>query len=170
MNSTSAPQLSDTQRVNTVNDPWIRILDQFMDELNDTVEFESGSLFLFEDGTESLKEAASKGDGIDFISSVSFPMGLGLSAWVAQKGKMVYLPDIHRGSRHGLNPVRSYLSLPLEIHNRIIGVLNLGHTVPDAFSNCKLKKIQDLSKRITRKIYNRMYLGFNSDDSTDFVD
>jgi len=73
MNSTSAPQLSDTQRVNTVNDPWIKILDQFMDELNDTVEFESGSLFLFEDGTESLKEAASKGDGIDFIAHNFLP-------------------------------------------------------------------------------------------------
>ena len=170
MNSTSAPQLSDTPRVNTISDPWTKTLNQFMDELNDIVEYESGSLFLFENGTQSLKEVASKGDGIDFISSVSFPMGTGLSAWVAQKGKMVYLSDIHRGSRHGLNPVRSYLSLPLEISNRIIGVLNLGHTVPDAFSNSKLKKIQALSKEITRKIYNRRYLGFNSDDSTDFVD
>ncbi|MFQ5648469.1 MAG: GAF domain-containing protein [bacterium] len=139
---------------------WARILNNFMDELKQSVDYDSGSLFVFENKSQTLKEVAKKGEGIDFISSINFPLGNGLSAWVAQKGKMVYLPDIHRGSRHGLNPVRSYLSMPLEINNRIIGVLNLGHVVPNAFNDREQERIYAAAKEITRKIYNHRYLSF----------
>lgn len=161
-------EVSETLGKSHEEESWKRGLNEFMNKLCETVEYESGSLFLFDNN--SLHEVASKGDGIDFISSVSFPMGKGLSAWVAQKGKMIYLPDIHRGSRHGLNPVRSYLSLPLELNNRIIGVLNLGHVVPNAFSRRKMKKIQAMSQEIARKIYNRLYLNFSTDGQNDFTD
>lgn len=139
---------------------WEKKLYGFMESLHNIVEYEDGSLFLLEKDAQSLTEVASRGDGIDFISSVGFPMGKGLSAWVAQKGKMIYLPDIHRGSRHGLNPIRSYLSLPLEVNNRIIGVLNLGHVVPNAFGRRRLKKIRQFCADITREIYNRTYLSY----------
>lgn len=138
-----------------------------MENLNQIVEFESGSLFLFEKESRTLKEVANKGDGLNFISAVHFPMGTGLSAWVAQKGKLIYLPDIHRGSRHGQNPVRSYLSMPLEINNKIVGVLNLGHVVPNAFDEKEIKQIESLSKEITRKIYNRIYLNLDSYEQKD---
>jgi GAF domain-containing protein len=133
-----------------------------MESLNQVVEFESGSLFLFEKNSRKLKEVASKGESIDFIRTIHFPRGTGLSAWVAQKGKVIYLPDIHRGSRHGLNPVRSYLSMPLVINNKIIGVLNLGHVVPNAFGAKEIKQIESLSKEVTRKLYNLIYLNLNS--------
>ena len=128
------------QRKSYTDITWVQIFKNFMEELNQNVSFESGSLFIFETESQTLKEVTKKGDGIDFISSINFPMGNGLSAWVAQKGKIIYLPDIHRGSRHGLNPVRSYLSLPLEINNRIIGVLNLGHVIPNAFDDINLER------------------------------
>jgi len=147
---------------------WAGTLDNFMEELERSVEFESGSLFIYEAESRNLREVAKSGDGIDFISSVSFPMGTGLSAWVAQKGKIIYLADIHRGSRHGLRPVRSYLSIPLETNNRVVGVLNLGHTVPDAFGGKRMEKIQQLSKEVTRKIYNHKYLNL-FDAENDFT-
>ncbi len=134
------------------------IFSELMAKLHDHLEFQAGSLFAVENDTQSLREVASVGDGIDFISQVHFPMGRGLSAWVAQKGKLIYLPDIHRGSRHGLNPIRSYLSMPLEVNNRVIGVLNLGHTVPNAFHEAARNRIAGVVKEITRKLYNRMYL------------
>lgn len=138
-----------------------------MDTLTQIVEFESGSLFLFEKDSKILKEVANKGESIDFIRAVHFPMGTGLSAWVAQKGKLIYLPDIHRGSRHGLNPVRSYLSMPLVINNKIVGVLNLGHAVPNAFDAKKIQQIESLSKEVTRKLYNQIYLDLDSYDEKD---
>ncbi len=139
---------------------WAGQLNQFMAQLKEKVEFESGSLFVFDSDNDTLKEVTKAGDGIDFISSIAFPMGKGLSAWVAQKGKMVYLPDIHRGSRHGLNPIRSYLSIPLEANNCITGVLNLGHTSPNAFDDPAMQTIQSRCRDIARKIYNHRYLNF----------
>lgn len=132
----------------------------FMHDLSEILDFQAGSLFLVEKNSHSLREVANWGDGIDFINQVHFPMGSGLSAWVAQKGKVIYLPDIHRGSRHGLNPVRSYLSMPLEINSRVVGVLNLGHTVPNAFDKPRRQKIECLLREVTRKLYNRTYLDY----------
>jgi len=143
---------------------WKAIFDQFLSELGERVEYEASSLFVFEHKTQSLTEVARVGDGIDFISSVNFPMGKGLSAWVAQKGKVIYLPDIHRGSRHGFRPIRSYLSMPLEINDKIVGVLNLSHVAPKAFSGKKMKLIESMAKQVTRRIYNRIYLNLISDD------
>lgn len=140
------------------------LIQNFMDSLYQIVEFESGSLFLFEKDSQILREVVNKGESIDFIRSVHFPMGAGLSAWVAQKGKLIYLPDIHRGSRHGLNPVRSYLSMPLIVNNTIMGVLNLGHVVPNAFGATEIKQIESLGKEIGRKLYNLIYLDLDSYD------
>lgn len=134
---------------------------EFMDELSRLVEFETGSLFLYDEESKTLKEIARKGDGLDFISSVRFPLGAGLSAWVAQRGRLIYLPDIHRGSRHGENPVRSFLSMPIEINSKIFGALNLGHGTPNAFREEQLKRIEGWSKETIRKIINRKYLKFS---------
>ncbi|TDI87717.1 MAG: GAF domain-containing protein [Caldithrix sp.] len=139
------------------NGIWSGIFDSFAVQLREKVEFESASLFIFDSTSDTLKEVAHVGDGIDFISAVNFPMGSGLSAWVAQKGKIIHLPDIHRGSRHGMNPVRSYLAVPLEMNNRVVGVLNLGHISPNAFSGSNYEMILDLSRKIARKIYNQTY-------------
>lgn len=148
---------------------WGGILDDFVDELKKQVDFEDGTLFLFDKETETLEEVIKVGNGIDFISSVNFPMGAGLSAWVAQKGKIICLSDIHRGSRHGLNPIRAYLSIPLEINNRNIGVLNLGHTTPNAFDGEKLERIESFCKEITRKIYNLSYLNFVEHEEDNYI-
>jgi len=150
------------------DESWTPMFENFMKKLKQSVEYESGSLFLFEDESQTLHKVVSDGDGIDFISSVNFPYGRGLSAWVAQKGKQIYLHDIHRGSRHGLKPVRSYLSMPLEINNRIVGVLNLCHTVPNAFGRNTMEKIEDLSRGIARVIYNKTFLDFVDEEDSSY--
>lgn len=139
---------------------------EFLEMLGEIVEYESGSLFLLERRTQRLRRVASRGEGIDFISSVQFPLGQGLSAWVAQKRKMIYLADIHRGSRHGQRPVRSYLSIPLELNDKIIGVLNLGHVVPDAFGGGKLEVIQARCKELTRALYHQTYLSVDEKENS----
>lgn len=131
------------------------MLDEFLDELQESVDYEAGSVFLFDEKTNELKEISTQGDGIDFISSVKFPMGSGLSAWVAQRGQLIYLADIHRGSRHGMKPIRSYLSMPLEYDNELIGVLNLSHVIPNAFDEKKLMTIKKMGKKIAKTIHHK---------------
>ncbi len=167
MTSTTLPTLG--MRISD-NDNSINVeFRKYMAELNRQLQFESATLFLVENETQTLKEIAHFGEGIDFINKVHFSMGCGLSAWVAQKGKRVYLADIHRGSRHGHNPIRSYLSMPLELNNKIIGVLNLGHLIPNAFEPANLDPVENMLKEIARKIYNISYLKYLSSRHDDSI-
>jgi len=131
------------------------MLNEFLDQLQESVDYEAGSVFLYDEKTNELKETGTQGEGIDFISSVKFPMGSGLSAWVAQRGQLIYLADIHRGSRHGMKPIRSYLSMPLEYDNELIGVLNLSHIIPNAFDEKKLKTIKKMGKKIAKTVHHQ---------------
>ncbi len=153
---TATKRIQNKQKANNENHESDFPFNDFMKKLNEAIEFERGSLFVLEQHSSALKKVASKGEGIDFINDVQFPLGSGLSAWVAQKGKMIYLPDIHRGSRHGLKPIRSYLSMPIEVNNKTVAVLNLGHVVPNAFDKRTFATIKAMSKNITRKVYERV--------------
>jgi len=102
-------------------------------DLRISVDYEWATLYSINQKTGKLNMVAQSGEGIDFIEIVQFPMGSGLSARVAQKKKMVHLPDIHRSNRHGHHPIRSFISMPLVIREKGIGVLNMAHIYPNAF-------------------------------------
>ncbi len=122
-----------------------------VERLSSEIEFSCCSLFLFEENENRLRCVARLGDGVDFIERFRFGMGSGLSAWVAQKRRCVHLPDIHRGSRHGHKPLRCYLSVPILSGERLLGVLNLAHVVPNAFDNC-LDKVDGFAQQMVYSI------------------
>lgn len=126
---------------------------EILQELSRLVDFKWATIFMYEEGSGRLKIVAQIGDGIDFINRINFSMGKGLSAWVAQKKRLVHLPDIHRGTRHEHHPVRSFLSMPLILGNAVVGVLNLAHVVPNAFGCKELQVIENLKEEIVTKIY-----------------
>jgi hypothetical protein len=96
---------------------------------------QSASLYITDLRTGHLCCAAEYGNGINFMEVIRFGNGPGLAAWIALKRRMIYLPDIHRGSRHGYAPVRSYLATPIFLHDEVAGVLTLADIVPHAFDN-----------------------------------
>jgi len=135
------------------NIPLTNEKNEILYELRRLVDFKWATIFLYEEATGRLKIIAQVGDGIDFINRINFSMGKGLSAWVAQKKRLVHLPDIHRGTRHEHHPVRSFLSMPLILGNAVVGVLNLAHVIPNAFGCKELQIIENLKEEIVTKIY-----------------
>ncbi len=107
--------------------------------LEEMVEFEFAALFIFDEGAGRLRMAASKGHVVDLIQPVSFDLGNGLSAWVAKQKRPILLSELHRGRPEGEDPVRSFLSLPLLLGDRLIGVMNFGHTRAGAFTRHHLQ-------------------------------
>ena len=107
---------------------------EVLQKLAHTVDFRSASLYVMSPDSGCLRCVAEHGDGINFIEGVKFANGPGLSAWVAQKRRTIHLADIHRGSRHGHEPIRSYLAMPIYVDDEVAAVLNLGHVLPNAFS------------------------------------
>jgi signal transduction histidine kinase len=77
--------------------------------------------------------------------------GDGLAGWVAQSGKSLIVPDVRTDERHfdgvdrqtGL-ALRSILSVPLQVKNDVIGVLQVTDTEVDRFSPADLTLLESL--------------------------
>lgn len=125
--------------------------------LRKAVDFCGASLFIAQPETGLMKCVAEYGEGANFIDRIQFDSGSGLSAWVAQRQRPVHLQNIHRGSRHGQAPIRSYLSQPIYCEEKVVGVLNIAHVVPNAFTRHKFTIIQDFCDRLSHimRVYQR---------------
>ncbi|MFZ5519409.1 MAG: GAF domain-containing protein [Candidatus Zhuqueibacterota bacterium] len=120
--------------------------------LKGTVDYQSASLYLMNREKQQMISVAEQGDGINLINAINFPMGFGLSAWIAEKKRVIHLPDIHKGTRHGHNPIRSFVAVPIIYNDEVIGVLNLAHIKPNAFGPAEVKKLQYLAQAIAMRM------------------
>jgi CheY-like chemotaxis protein len=64
------------------------------------------------------------------------PEGNGISGYVASTGRSYICPDVQRDPRYvmGLNDARSTLTVPLRLHDKVIGVFNIESHQPAAFT------------------------------------
>ena len=62
--------------------------------------------------------------------------GNGISGFVAATGRSYICPDVQRDSRYiaGLDHARSSLTVPLQLHDKIIGIFNIESQEPAAFT------------------------------------
>jgi len=125
--------------------------------LEELVDFEFAALFIYSDELKKLNLVANKGHAVDLIQPVSFDMGNGLSAWVAKQKRPILLSEFHRGKTSVKTPVRSFLSIPLLLGDKIIGVMNFGHTRAGSFTKQNLQVLTiaagQLSVIIERSLY-----------------
>ncbi len=103
------------------------------------IAFENATLFLLDSRAGRLLPAATVGQAVNLIDHVAFEAGNGLSGWVAQKRKVLAIPDVLEEpgllNAELIPPdVRSFVAVPLMIQDRVLGVLNLSHSNPRAFS------------------------------------
>ena len=128
-----------------------------LDLLEQLVDFEFAALFIYDEGLKKLNLVADKGHAVDLIQPVSFDMGNGLSAWVAKQKRPILLSELHRGKSEDKTPVRSFLSIPLLLGDRVIGVMNFGHTRAGSFNRHNLQVLTiaagQLSVIIERTLY-----------------
>ncbi len=131
--------------------------DSVLDLLEELVDFDFGALFIFGEQDGRLNLVASKGHAVDLIQPVSFDMGNGLSAWVAKQKRPILLSKLHRGRSETENLVRSFISIPLMLSERVVGVMNFGHHTAGAFTRHHLRLLTiaagQLSVIIERTIY-----------------
>ncbi|HHL73229.1 MAG TPA: GAF domain-containing protein [Bacteroidetes bacterium] len=146
-------------------------IDESWDALASRVDFESASLYVFSKRSQSLHKLSEYGGGVNFINLVAFDYGPGLSGWVAKKQRPVYLADIHRGTRHGHAPIRSYLSQPINSHEDVIGVMNLAHTEPNAFERQQMAVIRSYIENLKPilEIYQRYHHVARTPAKNDFT-
>lgn len=139
-----------------------------LQELAKKVAFEVAAVYAYSERQKNLCKIADYGGGVNFIERIRFDHGYGLSAWVAQKQKPVYLPDIHRGSRHGYSPIRSYLSLPILIEDELAGVINFAHVKPHAFERKAMILIKNFAEALKPifRLYQKSQVAYIHDEES----
>lgn len=142
-----------------------------LNNLAEKIEFDAASLYLLSKRTQRLHKISEVGGGVNFIDKVRFDKGSGLSGWVAKKQQPVYLPDIHRGSRHGQAPIRSYISIPILSDEEVLGVLNLSHIKPNSFERAIMAIIRNFIENLKPilQIYQRHHHAFGLQKEKDFT-
>jgi diguanylate cyclase (GGDEF)-like protein len=108
----------------------------------------SGSLMLLNETDGTLKIAAAKGMTSSLAKTMSVAFGEGISGRVAKSGFPMLVNDIERDKRVATKnrprfKTKSFLCLPLEVEDRLIGVLNLADKNNGAnFTEADLNLIQ----------------------------
>lgn len=116
--------------------------------LSRVVPFESASLFIFEEENEVLKQVSEFNGGVDLIQNFSFGKGMGLSAFVAEEKRPILLPNLHDGPRFAEGTLKSFLSIPMVVHEKLTGVLNFGHSIPEKFNKSHIEYLEIVAAQL----------------------
>jgi PAS domain S-box-containing protein len=110
------------------------------------------SIWLVEPGTSDLVCRCASGPAADTLKGWRLALGEGLAGWVAQSGMSLVVPDTHAEERHykdvehqtGL-ALRSVISVPLRLRDRVIGALQVLDTEVDRFKATDLILVESLA-------------------------
>ena len=128
----SAQQLSALFEIgNAINSSLERdtVLQEVLDRAIHLLNARKGSLMLLEEGGQELRIVVAHGLPTEIIATVRVPLGSGIAGGVAQEGKPRLLLRGERASDSGSagkgGGFPSAISVPINIKERLIGVLNI---------------------------------------------
>ncbi len=99
-----------------------------------SVPFESATLFLYNHEEDRLDIMHQEGDDVvDLIREIPFTRGMGLASWVSQQEKPIILESLSKSRPGKERRFTSFVSLPLRAADKLIGVLNLGHSTANMY-------------------------------------
>jgi GAF domain-containing protein len=120
------------------------------DLLERTISFDSATLFLYDKEKDALEVVLKRGEFIvDLADEISFGRGKGISSFISQQKKPVVLQSLakSRPGKHGR--FSSFLSLPLWIADKLVGVLNVGHDKPDVYQKDEIENYTLMASQIS---------------------
>jgi signal transduction histidine kinase len=127
--------------------PLLSILKRF-------IPFESATLFTVDAATGGLKAAEQMGSmQVELISPIRFDLGFGLSAWIAKRKTPIIIPRLRR-FQSDPGGLHSYIGLPLRTDDRLLGVLNFGHSKTNAFAQVDRELLQVLAGQLSMLLLN----------------
>ncbi len=127
------------------------LLQSILSKSADLLRAERGSLMLLERETDTLLLEAQKGVIEGISERMRIPKGEGIAGKVAQMGEPLLVQNLENDPRvrqknRGHYKTRSFLSVPLKIGDRTIGVLNLSDKVSgEVFTEDDLQLIQSFA-------------------------
>lgn len=120
---------------------------RFLDLVHRAMPFAHGTLYVTEWGSGRLTPVAVRGNRVELADEIRFARGSGLSAWVAQEGRAVVIPD--PGANGHRSPfadaaLRAFLAFPLVHDGVVAGVVALTRT-DRTFSEAEFERLGRLA-------------------------
>ncbi len=146
--------ISTLSLVDSRQELYLQILEMSAELLTAT----SGSLMLLDETDGSLKIAASKGMIPALAKVMTVTYGEGIAGKVAKSGFPLLVNDIESDKRVAFRnrprfKTKSFVSLPLEVEDRLVGVLNLADKSNGAnFTEADLNLVQTFTKHAVMMI------------------
>ena len=125
-----------------------RVFEGIIDAIIDETNAENCSLMLVDRETNELmvKAARSQTDtesryyDPENLPATRLHKGEGIAGWVAEHGEPVSIPDIAQDTRfvtatQAIGPIGSILCVPLQIDGEVVGIVNMSHPHPNAFTD-----------------------------------
>lgn len=100
--------------------------------------FDNFAIRLLDKKTQKLELVLSAGLPLEArqIEIYASPEGNGISGYVAATGRSYICPDVHNDPRYlrGIDNARSSLTVPLRLHDQVVGIFNVESDRPAAFT------------------------------------
>jgi len=137
-------------------------LDEIYTEVCKMVEkkipYQSATLYLYDEESELLNQEFLVGpDVVDLITEFDFGGGTGFSGWVIKQKQPIIVSDLPHIQIHRKTQFKSFVSLPLWIGKRLLGVLNFGHSEKGKYSKSDIKLLKILSGDISLIFYHILF-------------
>jgi diguanylate cyclase (GGDEF)-like protein len=127
------------------------LLQAILDKSADLLKAEQGSLMLLDQETDDLLVEAKRGNIVSIMDTIRINRGEGIAGKVAERGEALLVENLEHDPRvkqknRKQYKTRSFVSVPIKIDDRIIGVLNLSDkTSGEVFDQEDLRLIQSFA-------------------------
>jgi len=128
------------------------LLDQLLTRIRDILETDTAAVLLLDERTDELVARAAKGIEEEVEQGVRIPLGRGFAGRIAAERHPIVLPDVDHADV--LNPIlrekgiKSLLGVPLELGDRVIGVVHVGTLTPREFVRRDIELLQLVAERV----------------------
>jgi PAS domain S-box-containing protein len=132
------------------------LLSTLLDRIADVLSVDTVAILLLNEEERVLEARAAKGLEEEVERGVRIPIGFGFAGRVISERRPIILDDVPHAAV--LNPIlrekgiRSLLGVPLQIEQRIIGVLHVGTLVPRHFREVDERVLQIVADRVALAI------------------
>ncbi|MEI7982101.1 MAG: response regulator, partial [Bacteroidota bacterium] len=153
-----------SQKLQQLSTPDV-LMSELVRILEETLTFAYGAVILIDGSSGNLVPYTlqSKGRDTEFmqeelqhIRSLGLKVGYGVTGWVALHGETVLIGDTEKDSRYipVRRDVRSELCVPLKTKDKILGVVNVESTKPEAYTDSNRRVLEVIAAQMAIALEN----------------
>lgn len=137
-----------------------QLLDNVAAVVRQVIPHELFAILLYSERRKGLRIRYARGHRKEVVQNLVIPLGEGITGVAAATQQPVSVGDVLNDQRYlnALDAVRSELAVPMVLHGKLVGVIDLQSTTPEAFTPQDCALLQLLASRVGAAIENaRLY-------------